>query len=253
MAAPAVAPVPFPPPRPAPAFTALPQSVPFPPPRPRNADGPGEPPPAPAQAAPPVPAAPAGPAPAAADPAELAACQGRLTAARADFHPLPPILGDGGCGATDAVQLDAVAAEDGSRIVLNPAAVLRCGMAEAIVNWLGQDLVPLTRGAGLNVTGLAVAGSYECRGRNRIIGARMSQHGLANALDVRALGLAHGGSFGLTDPTTDKGLRERLLGSACARFTTVLGPGSDGAHEDHIHLDVAQRRGGYRICQWDVR
>ena len=45
------------------------------------------------------------------------------------------------------------------------------------------------------------------------------------------------------------GLRE----SACHRFTTVLGPGSDGHHEGHIHLDVAERRHGYRICEWDVR
>jgi hypothetical protein len=32
----------------------------------------------------------------------------------------------------------------------------------------------------------------------------------------------------------------------------VLGPGSDGYHEDHIHLDLMERRGNYRICQWDV-
>jgi hypothetical protein len=34
---------------------------------------------------------------------------------------------------------------------------------------------------------------------------------------------------------------------------TVLGPGSDGYHESHIHLDLAERRGNYRTCQWDVR
>jgi hypothetical protein len=39
----------------------------------------------------------------------------------------------------------------------------------------------------------------------------------------------------------------------CGRFTTVLGPGSDGYHETHIHVDLAERRGGYRMCQWDVR
>jgi Extensin-like protein C-terminus len=46
--------------------------------------------------------------------------------------------------------------------------------------------------------------------------------------------------------------REAVLHSVCARFTTVLGPGSDWYHEDHIHLDLAERRGGYRICQWNV-
>ena len=33
----------------------------------------------------------------------------------------------------------------------------------------------------------------------------------------------------------------------------MLGPGSDGYHEDHIHVDLAQRRSDYRLCQWDVR
>jgi hypothetical protein len=43
-----------------------------------------------------------------------------------------------------------------------------------------------------------------------------------------------------------------VLHSACTRFSTVLGPGSDGYHEDHIHLDLMERRNNYRICQWDV-
>ena len=36
-------------------------------------------------------------------------------------------------------------------------------------------------------------------------------------------------------------------------FTTVLGPASDGFHENHVHVDLAERRSGYRICQWAVR
>ena len=45
----------------------------------------------------------------------------------------------------------------------------------------------------------------------------------------------------------------RLRASACARFATVLGPGSDGYHEEHIHVDLAERHGGYKMCEWDVR
>jgi hypothetical protein len=33
----------------------------------------------------------------------------------------------------------------------------------------------------------------------------------------------------------------------------VLGPGSDGNHEEHIHLDLAERRNNYKLCEWDVR
>jgi Extensin-like protein C-terminus len=50
-----------------------------------------------------------------------------------------------------------------------------------------------------------------------------------------------------------KDWREALRTSTCARFSTVLGPGSDGYHEEHIHLDLAERRGGYKMCQWGVR
>ena len=34
----------------------------------------------------------------------------------------------------------------------------------------------------------------------------------------------------------------------------MLGPGSDGYHENHIHVDLMERRSGFRgMCQWDVR
>jgi len=59
--------------------------------------------------------------------------------------------------------------------------------------------------------------------------------------------------FRLTDFSADKELRTRIKEAACARFTTVLGPGSDGYHESHVHLDIIERRGGFRLCQWDVR
>jgi hypothetical protein len=47
--------------------------------------------------------------------------------------------------------------------------------------------------------------------------------------------------------------REEIAESACARFSTVLGPGSDGNHEEHIHVDLAERHGGYKMCEWEVR
>ena len=94
--------------------------------------------------------------------------------------------------------------------------------------------------------------SYECRGFNRIPGAHLSEHGRANALDVRAIKLANGKSIELTDRTVPRDLRERFLHSVCARFMTVLGPGSDWYHEEHIHLDLMERRNNYKICQWNV-
>jgi hypothetical protein len=57
----------------------------------------------------------------------------------------------------------------------------------------------------------------------------------------------------LTDVNVDKTWRETIKASVCARFSTVLGPGSDGNHEEHIHLDLAERRNNYKVCEWDVR
>ena len=64
--------------------------------------------------------------------------------------------------------------------------------------------------------------------------------------------LADGRIVGLSDRTSPRRFRENVRASVCNRFTTVLGPGSDGYHEEHIHIDLAERRGGFKMCQWDV-
>jgi hypothetical protein len=125
-------------------------------------------------------------------------------------------------------------------------------MASAIADWIRTDMAPLASSLGTVITDLDNFDSFECRGRNRVAGAKLSEHGHANALDVRALKLANGQSIALTERTTPREQRESVLRSVCARFSTVLGPGSDGYHEDHIHLDLMERRNNYRICQWDV-
>jgi hypothetical protein len=84
-------------------------------------------------------------------------------------------------------------------------------------------------------------------------GAKISEHAFGDASDLRAFYLADGRRLGLTDWRADKSLRLDLRNSACRRFTTVLGPGADGYHSSHIHLDDKRRHGGYRICEWDVR
>ena len=204
--------------------------------------------PQPAEAPPPSP--PAGDAPAAA--AGPSPCQLRLTPDIAVTHPLPPITGPGECGADDVVELDAVVLRDGRRIALAPPATLRCVMAEAVAHWVRDELVPAASGLGDKPRSLVVAASYDCRGRNRLLGAKLSEHGRANAIDLRGLTLADGSAIDFTEPSVAKDFREHIRQSACTHFTTVLGPGSDGYHEKHIHLDLIERRGGHRICQWEI-
>jgi hypothetical protein len=189
---------------------------------------------------------------AAAAPAKPSPCQLRL-AKVATFKPLPVLIGAGECGALDAVVLDGVILPDRAKIVVSPPATLRCTMAEEVAAWLRDDVAPAVLKLGAPLRGLDNFDSYECRGRNRVRGATLSEHGRANALDVRAFKLANGEMIGLTDVNVAKAWRDGLRAGACARFSTVLGPGSDGHHEEHIHVDLAERRGGYKMCEWDVR
>ena len=180
------------------------------------------------------------------------ACRLALTDAIAIAPSIPDIHGAGGCGGEDLVRLEAVVLPDKRQVSVKPAAILRCTMASAIADWIRTDIAPLAASLGSVISDLDNFDSFECRGRNRVVGARLSEHGRANALDVRALKLANGRSISLTDRTVSRELRESVLHSVCARFSTVLGPGSDWYHEDHIHLDLMERRNNYRICQWNV-
>jgi hypothetical protein len=183
---------------------------------------------------------------------EPSACRLALTEEIAIAPSIPDIRGPGDCGGEDLVRLEAIVLSDKRRVSLKPAATMRCGMAAAVANWVRTDVAPLAQGLGTELTNLENLDAYECRGRNGISGAPLSEHGRANALDVQAFKLANGQSLGFTDRNVPRPLRESVLHSMCTRFTTVLGPGSDGYHEDHIHLDLMERRNNYRICQWDV-
>jgi hypothetical protein len=181
------------------------------------------------------------------------ACRLRLTPELAVAPSLPPIEGPGECGAPDLVRLEAIVLADLSRVTVNPPATLRCSMAEAIVSFVRVDAAVLARDLGAALRAVENYDSYDCRGRNRVAGAKTSEHGKGNALDIRGLTLANGRFVELTNPQVARDFREKFRASVCARFTTVLGPGSDGYHENHVHVDLAQRASGYRMCQWDVR
>jgi hypothetical protein len=178
-------------------------------------------------------------------------CDERL-AGMAAFTPMPRLIGPGTCGGDDMVEIAGVQLPGNKRIAVEPAALLNCGMAESLASWLRDEVAPRVAALGSPLIKIENYDSYECRSRNRVPGAKISEHAHGEAIDIRAFRLSDGRRLELTDPHVDKPLRAALRESACHRFTTVLGPG-DPYHEGHIHLDVIQRRNGYRICQWDVR
>jgi hypothetical protein len=183
---------------------------------------------------------------------EPSACRLALTDEVAIAPSIPPIRGPGACGGEDLVRLESVVLPNKRRVALTPVATMRCTMATAVVNWIRDDVAPLMTRFGSEITALDNFDSYQCRGRNGKSDGPLSEHAKANAIDVHGFKLADGRMIELTDRTQPRDLRESVLHSACTRFPTVLGPDSDGYHEDHIHLDLIERRNNYRICQWDV-
>jgi hypothetical protein len=179
------------------------------------------------------------------------ACQSRL-ADFAVFRSLPPITGPGECLATDVVTLEAVLLPDGHRVVFSPPATLQCAMAETVSQWIIKDVAPIVGALGPPLNSIEILESFDCRPRNGVTGAPVSEHGHANALDVGSLKLANGEVVELTSSRVAASLREKLRDSACARFSTVLGNGADAYHDTHMHIDLMARNNHYKICQWDV-
>jgi hypothetical protein len=179
------------------------------------------------------------------------ACRMRLTSDIAIAPSLDPIDGEGECDVADPVRLEAVLLKDGSKVTLSPPASLRCSMAEAVALWVREDAAPALAQRG-TLKSIEVYDALSCRPRNRIPGAKISEHGKGNAIDIRTLALTDGTAITPTDFDVARPLRAQLRERACARFATVLGPGSDGYHEAHVHFDLAERRNGYRLCQWEL-
>jgi hypothetical protein len=183
--------------------------------------------------------------------AEPSPCQLRL-AQIAEFKPAQPITGPGECSATDVVTLEVAFLLDRQRVVFSPAVILRCTMAEAVTQWLRNDVAPALAELIAPLRSVETLDSFSCRPFNGISGARMSEHGHANALDVHSFKLGNNAIIELTNASVSKSLREKIRDAACLRFSTVLGNGADDYHESHVHIDLMERTNNYRICQWNV-
>src|SRR6185312_4427953 len=106
---------------------------------------------------------------------QISACRLALTEAIAIAPSIPDIHGTGGCGGEDLVRLEAIVLPDKKQVSVKPAAILRCKMATALADWIRNDIAPLAERQGSTVSDLDNFDSFECRGRNRIVGAQLSE------------------------------------------------------------------------------
>ena len=185
----------------------------------------------------PVPARPA------ADARATLQCHLDLTREDVTYRVLPDRRFAGGCSALGAVQLLEIGTP-----VTNLGA-MTCPLARQFARWVRLDVQPAAeRWLDAPVARVESFGTYACRSVNAQPGARLSEHGYANAVDVGAFVLAGGRRVTVAAGWNgdDRRVREFLRAihaAGCRRFSIGLGPDSDAFHYNHLHFDMG--RGPY--------
>jgi hypothetical protein len=167
-----------------------------------------------------------------------------------------PIDGPGICGLTQPLMVGALS---DAAVQLDTVATLDCPMVAALDTWIAQVVQPVAQ-ARFNSTVVQIdtMGSYSCRTMNGGSGSHISEHAFGNALDVAGFRLADGRRITVVhdwtqgDEQSQAFLRDVHAG-ACNTFTTVLGPGYNVFHYNHIHVDLAMHgsasRGFRHYCK----
>jgi hypothetical protein len=138
-------------------------------------------------------------------------------------------------------------------VTVTPAATLACPMVSQLEHWIATAVQPASmRWFGMPVTEIRQISAYSCRGMNGNRFARISEHAFGNALDIASFTLADGRTVRVRDGwrglPEEQGFLRDVQGAACDQFTTVLAPGSNIYHYDHIHVDLMRRHSDRRAC-----
>jgi hypothetical protein len=139
-------------------------------------------------------------------------------------------------------------------VAVTPTATLACPIVSALDRWLADSVQPSAmRWFGARVVEIKQISAYSCRGMNGNSRAHISEHAFGNALDIAAFTLADGRRITVKDGwkgmPEEQGFLRDVQGAACQQFNTVLAPGSNVYHYDHIHVDLMRRASRRIICQ----
>ncbi len=142
-------------------------------------------------------------------------------------------------------------------VEIKPTATLACPIVSALDRWIADAVQPAARRwFGVPVMEIRQISAYSCRGMNGQPGARISEHAFGNAFDIASFILADGRKVtvkaGWRGTPEEQGFLRDVQGAACEQFTTVLAPGSNRFHYDHIHVDLMRRASGNTICNPDA-
>jgi hypothetical protein len=139
-------------------------------------------------------------------------------------------------------------------VAMRPAATLACPIVSVLDRWLADAVQPAAqRWFGARVVEIKQISAYSCRGMNGDSRAHISEHAFGNALDIAAFTLADGRQVTVKDGwkglPEEQGFLRDIEAAACQQFSTVLAPGSNVYHYDHIHVDLMRRASRRVICQ----
>ncbi|WP_438752642.1 extensin-like domain-containing protein [Pararhizobium sp. O133] len=183
---------------------------------------------------------------------EYAACLADLKAIGAGFQETTRIDDGKGCGIDKPLTVTTVL----PGISLKPEGTMRCETALELARWTKDAVLPAAK-AALDeegpMTTINQASSYICRLRNNAKAGKISEHARGNAIDIASFTFKSGTSIEIQprdeDSTLAGAFQRAVTATGCLYFETVLDPGSDEAHENHLHFDVIERKGGYRYCR----
>jgi hypothetical protein len=133
-------------------------------------------------------------------------------------------------------------------------ATLACPIVSVLDRWLTDSVQPAAqRWFGARVVEIRQISAYSCRGMNGSSRAHISEHAFGNALDIAGFTLADGRHISVKDGwkgmPEEQGFLRDVQAAACQRFNTVLAPGFNVYHYDHIHVDLMRRASQRIICE----
>jgi hypothetical protein len=139
-------------------------------------------------------------------------------------------------------------------VAVTPPATLACPIISALDRWVAMAVQPVAlHWFHQPVVMIKQISAYSCRGMNGDPNAHISEHAFGNALDIAEFDLADGHrvivQYGWHGTPEEQGFLRDVQAAACAEFSTVLAPGANIYHYNHIHVDLMRRASGRRICE----
>jgi hypothetical protein len=162
--------------------------------------------------------------------------------------PPPPALGPSRGPASTSLASSPI-----GPVAVSPPATLACPLVSVLDQWMDEAVQPAAmKWLGVPVVEIKQISAYSCRGMNGDPNATISEHAFGNALDIAAFILADGRKIevqhGWHGAPEEQAFLHDVQATACDQFTTVLAPGSNAFHYNHIHVDLMRRRNGRHAC-----